>query len=286
MRDYLKKTGSFLFGFSKGEAGAFTVLMPLLGLVLYSEPIWNYFNPSPSPIIEVEILDSLMEVRRPAHEFAFDPNKISAAGLDSLGFDRKLAGSIIRYRSAGGKFRKPTDLLKIRGMDTAEFERLEPWVRITGIGTDFHKIKPAGQRSGQIRKEPGTFDLNLADTADFEAWPGIGYKTAARIIRYRSALGGFIHREQLYEVWAIDSLAVFSMDEFHVAHGFQPKQININTATEEELEKHPYLSRQQARAILFYRFQHGDFRSLNELRNIRQLDGSVIQKCLPYLKVN
>ena len=290
MRNGLKKVFHFLFGFSSGEAGAFTVLMPLLGLILYSEPIWDHFHPLPSPDIEVEILDSLLEIRPQAHMFPFDPNSASEAAFDSLGLRRDLSGRLIRYRSAGGRFRKPSDLLKLHGMDTAEFKRLEPWVRISGNASEINPNKGngkgSGQRTNKILKTPRTFDLNRADTADFEAWPGIGYKTAARIIRYRTALGGFIHRDQLYEVWAIDSLTVFSMGKFHIASDFQPIRININMATEDDLEQHPYLSRQQARAILFYRYQHGNFKSVHDLRNIRQLDESVIRKIHPYLKVD
>lgn len=127
-------------------------------------------------------------------------------------------------------------------------------------------------------------DLNMADTIDFDAVPGIGWKTASRIVRYRDALGGFIDPNQLYEVFAIDSLAVFSMDDFFVAKNFVPSRINLNTALLEELEGHPYLSRIQARAILLYRFQHGTIRDSTELRKVRMLDEKTRKKLAPYVR--
>lgn len=273
---------AFLFGFSSGEAGAFTILMPLLGLIIYSEPLYDHFFPATSGAIEVRILDSLLEVREPVHMFYFDPNRVSVAAMDSLGMDDQLAGRMVRYRSAGGVFRKPKDLLRLYGMDTAEYRRLEPWIRISGGNSEQPKITspPDGKRKSG---SPRTFDLNAADTSDFEAWPGIGHKTAVRIMRYRDALGGFLRREQLYEVWAIDSLAVFSMEKFFVEPGFQPRRINLNSATEELLERHPYLTRYQARAILFYRYQHGPFRTLDDLRKVRMLDDATLVRILPYL---
>lgn len=127
-------------------------------------------------------------------------------------------------------------------------------------------------------------NLNLADTSDFEAVPGIGWKTASRIMRYRHALGGFIHPHQLYEVFAIDSLAVFSMDDFFIANDFVPQKINLNAAGLEELQSHPYLSRMQARAILLYRFQHGTIRDTTELGKVRLLDGKTRKKLVPYIR--
>lgn len=289
MLSFIKKNFNFLFGFSAGEAGAFTVLMPMLGLVLYSEPIWDHFNPSPSPVIEVTLLDSLLESEPPVHMFPFDPNTISADGLDSLGVDEQLSARLIRYRTAGGRFRKPHDLLRLHGLDTSEFRRLEPWININAATTGNQQYperpKSAERRFGSALKTPRTFDLNRADTIDFEAWPGIGHKTAVRIMRYRDALGGFLKREQLYEVWGIDSLTIFSMDKFYVDPGFRPYQIDVNTATEDELEHHPYLSRQQARAILFYRFQHGNFRTMDDLKQVRLLDEAVQQRIRPYVAV-
>ena len=127
-------------------------------------------------------------------------------------------------------------------------------------------------------------DLNLADTTDFDAVLGIGLKTASRIVRYRDALGGFVHPNQLYEVFAIDSLAVFSMEDFFVAKDFVPRKMNINTALLGELEGHPYVSRIQARAVLLYRFQHGVIRDSTELGRVRMLDAKTRKKLAPYLR--
>ncbi|MFM9074740.1 MAG: ComEA family DNA-binding protein, partial [Bacteroidota bacterium] len=127
------------------------------------------------------------------------------------------------------------------------------------------------------------YDLNLADTADFESVSGIGKKMAARIVRYRTALGGFIRREQLYEVFGIDSLAVFSMDRFHVTATFSPAMVQVNAATWEELDAHPYLTPIQASAVLMYRFQHGRIAGEQELMKVRLMDAKTVERIRPYL---
>ena len=102
-------------------------------------------------------------------------------------------------------------------------------------------------------------------------------------MRYRAALGGFLRREQLYEVYGIDSLAIFSMDRFFVGQSFKPTVIDVNGSTYEELEAHPYLSALQARAILMYRFQHGRIDGEEQLMKVRLMDTKTAERIRPYL---
>jgi DNA uptake protein ComE-like DNA-binding protein len=88
---------------------------------------------------------------------------------------------------------------------------------------------------------------------------------------------------QLYEVFGIDSLTVFAMDEFYVRPDAVPGQINLNLATLEQLETHPYFSRLQARAILLYRYQHGPFKSEIDLKRVKLMDTVTIRKIRPYI---
>ena len=63
--------------------------------------------------------------------------------------------------------------------------------------TNSHRVVPracarAAVLSRPIRSKAEQFDLNLADTMQLEALPGIGEKLSRRIIKYRSSLGGFV----------------------------------------------------------------------------------------------
>jgi DNA uptake protein ComE-like DNA-binding protein len=61
-------------------------------------------------------------------------------------------------------------------------------------------------------------------------------------------------------------------------------KISLNSATAPQLEAHPYISRRQAEIIVSYRNQHGLYKSVEDLRQIRAFsDGEWLQKILPYL---
>ena len=61
------------------------------------------------------------------------------------------------------------------------------------------------------------------------------------------------------------------------------KQININTATEDQLKAHPYIKWKEAGLIIAYREQHGDFKSLEDILKIKPLNEAFLEKVRPYL---
>jgi competence protein ComEA len=64
--------------------------------------------------------------------------------------------------------------------------------------------KPAAEQPA-VAKTPaaGVVNINTASPADFEALPGIGAKTAARIVEYRQKNGPFKKIEDLMNVQGI-----------------------------------------------------------------------------------
>lgn len=290
------------FGFSKAETNGFLVIVPLLLLVLFSEPIYrNWISPK-EVILQADkvLLDSLVAnweknsdsetpslTLKEKKLFAFDPNQTSKDEFISLGFPTLLAERTVRYVEKGGKFRTQKDLLKIYGMDSLLYEELRPYITLPE--QIVYEPKPQTNTALEKSLKPAllSFDINTADTSQLKKIYGIGEKLSLRIINYRESLGGFIMEEQLQEVYGLDSAVVKRLlKQFYIAADFQPTRLNLNTATEEELEKHPYLNRKEAKAIIAYRFQHGAFTTIDDLQKIQILDKNTIAKIRSYLLVN
>jgi len=61
------------------------------------------------------------------------------------------------------------------------------------------------------------------------------------------------------------------------------KKLNVNTASKDDLKIHPYIKWNLANAIVEYRNQHGNYKSLEELKNIGVMDDPTFNKLTHYL---
>lgn len=233
--------------------------------------------------------------------FPFDPNTVSVTDWQQLGLPRWLAERIDKYRSKGGQFRKKEDLLRIYDFPPDLYEQLEPYIRLAEKGGENGERKFAQIKEQRFGSEPEgaanrpafverpakpmlqPFDINMADTAQLIALKGIGATLAGRIVKYRDALGGFISTGQFREVYGLDSLALDELTKYGQIRS-APRKIAVNTATAEQLDRLPFLSRRQAQIIVSYREQHGAYTSAESLRPIRVLDAKTIEKITPYLE--
>lgn len=216
--------------------------------------------------------------------FKFDPNTLDSAGWVSLGFSPKQAASIISYRNAGAVFRKPEDVKKLFVVDDEKYQALEPFIQIE----DISKPKEQHQKPARFEKpkyQPIVVELNTADTSQLVKLYGIGPSFAKRIVKYRELLGGYVSKEQLLEVYGMDSTRYLPIEDRVVIDTTVRVRINVNTADVKELMRHPYLDRNQAKAIVNYRLQHGNYKQLSELRNIHLVTEHSYRKIAPYFTV-
>jgi competence ComEA-like helix-hairpin-helix protein len=289
------------FGFPRSHVNGFIILLILTTLMLFSEPIWHRWTAKSEFDGQADQmkLDSLVALWNSPNDkvvddsvstqlFHFNPNTARDEDLVTLGFSHNLATRIIRYREKGGKFRIKSDLLKIYGVDSAFYDRVYPFI---SLPRRIEKSKLAEKKSetknvSGVKKVAEKFDLNNADTSQLKKIYGIGEKLSLRIIKYRDRLGGFVRWGQLAEVYGLDSLVIERLIESAtIQEDFKPKKININTASEKQLSSHPYLTG-VAKAIVSYRFQHGNFENVDAIQNVSVINEKSIQRIIPYLTVN
>jgi competence protein ComEA len=220
--------------------------------------------------------------------FYFDPNTLDKAGWEKLGIREKTAGIIQNYTSKGGKFRRPEDIDKIWGLSDEEVERLLPYVKIkSDTGKEAYYAKKYDRPAYERKKyTPVVVNINNDDTAAYIALPGIGSKLAQRIVTFRDKLGGFYSVEQVGETFGLPDSVFQKIKSMLTLSSAEVKQININTATLEELKAHPYIRYHIANAIVQYRVQHGLYSNLSDLKKIMLVNDEIFSKVAPYLKVN
>lgn len=173
----------------------------------------------------------IMEARRRTRRvenFEFDPNSVSVEDLMRLGFSEKQALSIDNYRAKGGRFRRKSDFAKSYVVADSVYRRLESYIRIPKV------------------------DINTADSAMFDALPGIGPYFAAKMEEYRGRLGGYSFPEQLLDIYNFGEERFDGLKD--LIECSEPPAYELWTLPADELRKHPYIrSRQVADAIVLYR---------------------------------
>jgi competence ComEA-like helix-hairpin-helix protein len=281
------------FGFSRTETNAFLLLLPLMVIIIFTEPAYQYFfTHQPQDFSkESKKLDSILAAMQWKKKdstvtkiveqklFAFDPNKISTDSLELVGLSSFLARRISNYRYKGGKFFSTRDVKKIYGMDSAWISKVESYLIFP------KKIeKIVEPKIVEPKKRMELIHLNEADTTQLKSIYGIGSKLSARIINYRNKLGGFVSMNQLKEVYGLDSLVIKEVEKrFFIEPNFKPVTLDLNLANEKELAAHPYIKSKLAKAITAYRYQHGNFQHVEDLKKISILSEEAFEKIKPYL---
>jgi competence ComEA-like helix-hairpin-helix protein len=132
--------------------------------------------------------------------------------------------------------------------------------------------------------KPGeTVELNTTDSAALTRVHGIGPSFAKRIVAYRKKLGGFVKKEQLKEVYGLDAEKYAEINDEIRIDPSRVKKLDINNVDFEALRHFSYLSYKQANAIIQYRVQHGNYESLNDMRDIELLNDEILSKIAPYI---
>ncbi|MDZ4822052.1 MAG: helix-hairpin-helix domain-containing protein [Flavobacteriales bacterium] len=222
--------------------------------------------------------------------FLFNPNLISTEQWMDLGFSEKQVAAIDKYRSKGGTFRVKSDLKKMFVVSAQKYEELFPFIDLPDsvsyerrndfAQSDFPKTDWSKNKTSLL------IDLNLADTSDLKKLRGIGPYFAKSIVKFRDDLGGFHSIEQLNEVYNMKPETLDSIRPNILLGNYPLRKLNINTATFDELNAHPYISNSQAKTIIAYRENHGLFLSIDGLKKVVVVDDETFRKVQPYLAID
>lgn len=214
---------------------------------------------------------------------AFNPNTATEQELIQLGFKPWLAKRVIKYRNAGGRFKTKSDINHIYGLDPAFTASLMPYIELpetTATTSGTTSVAPAAAAPRYT-----LINLNTADTAQLNRLKGIGHKLSQRIIAFREKLGGFYSIEQLKEVYGLQPEVIESFQP-RLAPDLKPyRMIALNTATADELGKHPYIGRKNAAVIVNYREQHGPYNKTEDLLKLKVIDELTLLKLKNYLNL-
>ena len=216
----------------------------------------------------------------------FDPNTADSSTLVHLGFKPWQAKNMVKYRTAGGKYRKPEDLKKLYGMTDSMYQALTPYIYIAREEVDSVAVDSLRKDSlprWEEENKDTILNLRTADTVELKMIHGIGSYRARQIVRYREQLGGFVSVEQVLEAKGMENVDADSLLAHFWIDSVKIEAMNVNSVGVQRLSRHPYLRFEQAQAIYELRRKKIRLDSIQQLQQIECISAETLEKIAPYL---
>ena len=197
--------------------------------------------------------------------FTFDPNTVTYDELRLLGFDKRTAVSIVKYRTAGKVFGIAEEFALCYGVSDSMFTRVRPYIK---IGEEY-ATKPQNRASDSTKKErktrfsPRPFEKFAIDTVGVEYLRLIGFSTrqAEALIEYRNRGKGIFSINELRDCYAVSEEMADSLSHFVILSERDPHEglIEINSADSATLRKVRGIGEKTVVAVMQYRKLLGGF---------------------------
>ena len=211
--------------------------------------------------------------------FVFNPNTLNDHGWLVFGLSEGKLKVLRNYQKSGGYFKQKEDLKRCYAFGDDFYNKIKNYVSIP-------KIKKPQNNKQPITNSQQLIELNQADSLQLISIKGIGPFYSKQILKYRKQLGGFLNYNQFSEIWGLDKLDVENLQKQTIIDTFYIRKININLATIETFRKHPYINYKEAKMIVNFKNQHGDFSSVKDIQKIKPISPEIFRKIAPYLKTD
>lgn len=250
----------------------------------------------------------------------FDPNTVDSITLLKYGLGPVQIRSLMGYRRHNGTFDRPLAVSKLYNWSDEDVDKVLPYIV---IGDKYKKTyhyreqyeeekraeyeRRGGYEYGNKSHEHSNnstsadkevnyerkydalkkftsltkVDINTADTTLLKRIPGVGTGIANAIVKLRDRLGGFYKVEQLAEMKYISPELY---EWFKVEPSPDLHLININKASFQTLNAHPYISYDQTRDLMSYRRLYGTIKDKAALLSTNIFTKEEVERLSPYLE--
>lgn len=209
--------------------------------------------------------------------FAFDPNTVTYEELRAMGFDKRTAVGIVKYRTMGKVFSIKEDFALCYGVTDSIYARLKPYIR---IGSDY-AARPKRdtttsftRHTSERRFIPRPFEPFRIDTVGVEYLRLIGFSTrqARALVEYRNrGAEGIRDMQELRDCYGVSSEMADSLEAYVIFPEPKPYGglIEINSADSATLRSVAGIGAKSVVAIMEYRRLLGGFYSIEQIAELK-----------------
>jgi len=293
------KKGKSHFRFNKQErSGIFFLLLIIILLqVLYFLLKVDAFG-SANQSFKVDSdtqgqIDALKNQRSQKEEiYPFNPNFITDYKGYTLGMSPDEIDRLHNFRLQKKFVNSAMEFREVTLISDSLLKAISPYFKFPDWTQKRSKQFAVGSNSNMDGTNPSPLeglakdfkDLNNATSEDLRTIRGIGEKLSARIIKFRARLGGFLVKEQLFDVYGLEPEVVERVfKKFRVLEKPNIQKINLNTASAEEISRLIYIPHYLAIRIVEYREKAGRINAFDELTKIDDFPVGKIDRIKLYL---
>ena len=197
--------------------------------------------------------------------FVFDPNTVTYDELLLLGFDKRTAVGIVKYRTAGKVFGIAEELALCYGVTDSMFARVRPYIKIGSkfATTPKSRTTDSLSKGHKSRFTPRPFEKFSIDTVGVNYLRKIGFSTrqGEALIEYRNRGKGIFSMNELRDCYAVSEEMADSLSHFVILSVRDPFEglIEINSADSATLRKVRGIGEKTVVAVMQYRKLLGGF---------------------------
>ena len=230
---------------------------------------------SPRKGVELATKSGVAEVAKCDTLFLFDPNTVTYDELLLLGFDKRTAVGIVKYRTAGKVFGIAEELALCYGVTDSMFARVRPYIKIGAKYATKPSVRTIDSTRTLRRKRfsPRPFERFSIDTVGVEYLRLIGFSTrqAEALVEYRNRGGGIFSMNELRDCYAVSEEMADSLAHFVVLSVRDPYKglVEINSADSATLRKVRGIGAKTVVAVMQYRKLLGGFVRKEQLSELK-----------------
>jgi competence ComEA-like helix-hairpin-helix protein len=222
----------------------------------------------------LDSLDALQE----ESEFVlarFNPNKVSHSDLISMGVKSFVAERIIKYRSKGGSFQEPKDLLIIYGIDSN-------WVMLASDSMWFEPLSKMVKENnkdeeGKVILRLKEFNPNAVDYDQLIEF-GLPKSLSASWVNYLAKGGHFKDCNDLKKLYSMSDDIFYQLINYCMIVEEELLIVDLNLADSAQLVQVKGIGLVYASRIIRYRNRLGGFHSIEQLLEVYGIDQTTLAR--------